>query len=50
MNDTHIPAPLEHRERKELCAVRQTRKTLTLYERENPNTEITTDTLVEVKQ
>jgi len=50
MNDKHIPAPVEHRERPTLVVCSQTDGTITLYESENPDTEITTDTLVDVRQ
>jgi len=50
MNDNHIPVPVAHKDHVELCAVQKTDETITLYEQGNPNTKITTDTLVEVKQ
>jgi len=49
MTDLHKPNP-EPRETPELCAVMQTSETITLYEKENPTADITTDFLVEVKE
>jgi len=45
-----FPAPLAHRERREIRTVKQTDDTVTLFEPLNGASYITTDTLVEIEQ